>query len=93
MPISHSPSSEPTGAVARAARVLIGMAVIGLSVGVVMGFVSYGFVVGVQELSGWRHNTAFAVLHLGDVSLAFGPMLILLVAAMLVSHLVSNRRL
>ena len=62
-------------------RTLIAVIVTGLGFGFVMAFVSNGFVLGVQWLSGLRASTSFLVLHIGGVPLAFGPLLTLLVAA------------
>ena len=84
MSTAQSPIPEPTGVVRRAVQMVLVTALVGLGVGGVMGFVSYGFVRGVHALSEWREQSEFAVVTVGDVSLAFGPMLILLVAAMLV---------
>lgn len=84
MSTAQSPIPEPTGVVRRAVQMVLVTAFVGLGVGGVMGFVSYGFVRGVHALSEWREQSEFAVVTVGDVSLAFGPMLILLVAAMLV---------
>lgn len=62
-------------------RTLIAVIVTGISFGFVMAFVSNGFVLGVQWLSGLRASTNFLVLHISGVSLAFGPLLSLLIAA------------
>ena len=84
MSIAQSPSPEPTSEVRRAVQMVLVTALVGIGVGGVMGFVSYGFVRGVHALSEWREQSEFAVVNIGKLSLAFGPMLILLVAAMLV---------
>ena len=84
MSIAQSPSPEPTSEVRRAVQMVLVTALVGIGVGGVMGFVSYGFVRGVHALSEWREQSEFAVVNTGKLSLAFGPMLILLVAAMLV---------
>ena len=62
-------------------RTLIAVIVTGLGFGFVMAFVSNWFVLGVQWLSGLRAPTSFLVLHVGDLPLAFGPLLSLLIAA------------
>ena len=62
-------------------RTLIAVIVTGLGFGFVMAFVSNWFVLGVQWLSGLRASTSFLVLHVGDLPLAFGPLLSLLIAA------------
>jgi hypothetical protein len=62
-------------------RTLIAVIVTGLGFGFVMAFVSNGFVLGVQWLSGLQVSASFLVLHVGGVPLAFGPLLSLLIAA------------
>jgi CIC family chloride channel protein len=47
-----------------------------------MAFVSNGFVLGVQWLSGLRESASFLVLQVGGMPLAFGPLLSLLIAAL-----------
>ena len=63
-------------------RTLIAVIVTGLGFGFVMAFVSNGFVLGVQWLSGLRESASFLVLQVGSVPLAFGPLLSLLIAAL-----------
>ena len=63
-------------------RTLIAVIVTGLGFGFVMAFVSNGFVLGVQWLSGLRGSASFLVLHVGGMPLAFGPLLSLLIAAL-----------
>jgi CIC family chloride channel protein len=62
-------------------RTLIAVTITGLGFGFIMAFVSNWFVLGVQWLSGLRASTSFLVLHVGDLPLAFGPLLSLLIAA------------
>ena len=63
-------------------RTLIAVIVTGLCFGFVMAFVSNGFVLGVQWLSGLRESASFLVLQVGGMPLAFGPLLSLLIAAL-----------
>ena len=62
-------------------RTLFTVIITGLGFGFVMAFVSNGFVLGVQWLSGLRASANFLVLHVGSLQLAFGPLLSLLIAA------------
>jgi CIC family chloride channel protein len=62
-------------------RTLIAVIFTGVGFGFVMAFVSNGFVLGVEWLSVLRASASFLVLNLGDLSLSFGPLVSLLIAA------------